>query len=84
MVRRVLGLHQNLATALASSEAAVKQAKGASDHCEHLMEEIEELKVRDGERKGGMGEEREEWREEGMNRWREGGRRGITVKGGRG
>ena len=30
-----------------------------------------------------MGREREEWRERGMNRWREGGRRGITVKGGR-
>lgn len=55
MVRRVLGLHQCLATALASSEAAVKQAKGVSDHCEHLMEEIEELKVR----------EREECRERG-------------------
>ena len=30
-----------------------------------------------------MGREREEWRERGMNRWREGWRRGITVKGGR-
>ena len=38
-------LHQTLATAQASSEAAVKQAKGVSDHCEQLMEEIEELKV---------------------------------------
>ena len=45
VVRRVVRLHQNLATALASSEAAVKQAKGVSDHCEDLMEEIEELKV---------------------------------------
>ena len=57
MVRRVLGLHQCLATALASSEAAVKQAKGVSDHCEHFMEEIEELKVR----------EREEWVERERN-----------------
>jgi hypothetical protein len=38
-------LHQNLAKALASSEAAMKQAKGVSDHCEQLMEEIEKLKV---------------------------------------
>lgn len=44
VVRRVAMLHQNLATALASSEAAVKQAKGVSDHCEQLMEDIEELK----------------------------------------
>lgn len=38
-------LHQTLATAQASSEAAVKQAKSVSDHCKQLMEEIEELKV---------------------------------------
>ncbi|CAB3998695.1 B-cell receptor-associated 31-like [Paramuricea clavata] len=48
VVRRVVMLHQNLAKALASSEAAVKQAKGVSDHCEQLMEEIEELKKSKG------------------------------------
>ena len=54
VVRRVVRLHQNLAMALASSEAAVKQAKGVSDHCEQLMEEIEELKKSKGikEQKG--------------------------------
>ena len=45
VVRRVASLHQNLANALAKSEAAMKQAKGVSDHCEQLMDEIEELKV---------------------------------------
>ena len=45
MVRRVAGLHQCLAKAEASNEAAVKQAKSVSDHCEQLMEEVEKLKV---------------------------------------
>ncbi|XP_046840851.1 B-cell receptor-associated protein 31-like [Xenia sp. Carnegie-2017] len=44
VLRQIARLHKQLATALASSEAAVKQAKGVSDHCEQLMEEIEDLK----------------------------------------
>lgn len=45
VLRQIARLHKQLATALATSEAAVKQAKGVSDHCEQLMEEIENLKV---------------------------------------
>ena len=45
VLRQIARLHKQLATALATSEAAVKQAKGVSDHCEQLMEEIEDLKV---------------------------------------
>lgn len=44
VVRRVAGLHRCLAKAEASNEAAVKQAKSVSDHCEQLMEEVEKLK----------------------------------------
>ncbi|XP_028398115.1 B-cell receptor-associated protein 31-like [Dendronephthya gigantea] len=48
VVRRVASLHQHLANALAKSEAAMKQAKGVSDHCEQLMDEIDELKKSKG------------------------------------
>lgn len=71
VVRRVLGLHQNLATALASNEAVEKQARGVSDRCAQLMEEVKELKVRNGGRKeGGRKRERKQGREGGTNKRR--------------
>ena len=43
ILRRVVKLLATQAVLEASNEASLKQAKGASDHCQKLMEENEKL-----------------------------------------
>ena len=46
LLRRLVTLISKLAVLEASHEAVVKQAKGATEQCRKLLDENEELKVR--------------------------------------